>query len=159
MLERHSPPVRYPLQRSRWLLRCWIGALVLSASVLLAWACWGAGFGTARVVRLGWVAVLWMLCVVVAWRALQRQPQGHLHWSGYGWVWETAQQSLPLIGAPVVVLDLQGLLVLRWVDGQGRRLRCVLEWDWAPQDWPGLRRAVYSSVYPAQNAPHGPITG
>lgn len=155
MLERHSPPVQYPLLHSRFLHRLWCCGVLLSAGVLLAWVCMGAGYGQALWIRVGLASILWSLCASSAWYGLQRQPLGSLRWSSQAWTWEESNGlAQTLQGAPVVALDLQWLLVLSWKDGQGRRLRCVLQRDWAPQLWGDVRRAVYSSVHPTQDASH-----
>lgn len=156
MVERHSPALHYPLQPSRFLHRLWWGWLLLSGGVLLTWLGVGAGLGAAFGVRVGGTVVLWLLCAGSAWYGLQRQPSGYLHWSGQAWTWENNGKTRPLQGAPVVSLDLQVLLVLSWQDEQGRRWRCVLQRDWAPQAWGDVRRAVYSSVHPTRDASSQP---
>ena len=156
MFERHSPALQFPLQPSRFLHRLWWVWVFVSAGLLLAWGCLGAGFGLALGGRASLAAFLWVLCAGSAWYGLQRQPQGCLYWSGQAWTWEKQGFSQALDGAPVVVLDLQWLLVLHWRDHQGRALRFVLQRDWAPQAWGDMRRAVYSFVHPMQDANYRP---
>ena len=153
MPQRHSRPVGYPLLRSRQ-LGWWLqGMLVVSGCALLAWGCWGAGHGAALWLRLGLAACLWLVCACCSRYVLRHQPEGTLHWSGTAWAWIGAEtQVLPLQGEPLVVLDMQWLLVLTFVDAEQRAQRFVLQRDWAPQIWADLRRAVYSSAHSPQDA-------
>lgn len=146
--QRHSPAVRYTLQRSRVLRWTWLLAAAAGCVVLLAWAWLGAGYGYAWGWRVGIAAVLWVMCTGCGWQALQRQPAGSLHWNGHLWVWQSETHALELQGAPRIVLDVQGLLVLSFSSGP----RFVLERTWAPQVWAEVRRAVYSSAHPTQDA-------
>lgn len=151
MQERHSAALRYPVQRSWWLRGLWWCLVLLGGGILIAWALAGSGDGVACWMRWGGGAGVWLLCASCAEYGVRCQPQGDLHWSGLGWVWESDGQSLPLLGAPVVVLDLQSLLVLRWPGVERHRLCCVLQRDWSPHAWGDVRRAVYSSVHPPQD--------
>ena len=54
--------------------------------------------------------------------------------------------------APVVVLDLQSLLVMALCIQRGRRQMVVLQRHWAPAAWGDLRRAVYSVAHPTPDA-------
>lgn len=127
--------------------------VAVSGSALLAWGCWGAGHGSALGLRLGLALGLWLVCLGCSRYALLRQPQGTLHWSGMAWTWMGLQgQTWPLQGVPLVVLDMQWLLVLTFVDAEQRTQRFVLQRDWAPPAWTDLRRAVYSSAHSPQDA-------
>lgn len=152
ILLRHSPAVTYPLRRSRLVHGLWLLLMVSSAMVLLLWSWLGAGDGQAWWVRIGAAALVWLLCAGLGWTALQRQPLGALHWSGTAWAWQLNGQSQPLTGVPVVLWDVQWLLVLGFIDERQRMQRLVLQRNWAPHSWADLRRAVYSSAHPPQNA-------
>lgn len=156
MVQRHSPAVRYPLQRSRLLRWLWAWLALCSGTVLLAWFFSGAGYGQARWLRFGGAVLLWLLCTAGGWYALQRSPMGRLHWSGRAWTLEGAGPPLALQGAPLVVLDMQWLLVLTFRDVQQQPQHLVLQRDWAPQAWADVRRAVYSSAHPPQDASSRP---
>ena len=146
--QRHSPAVRYPLQRSRVLRWIWLWMVVVAGVLLIAWIAFGAGHGSTWGWRAGMATVLWALCAGCGWQALQRQPAGSLSWNGRRWVWECETRSRELEGAPRIVLDMQDLLVLNFSGGS----RFVLERTWAPQDWAQVRRAVYSSAHPTPDA-------
>ncbi len=148
---RHSPAVLYPLRPSRLLRILWAAVVASSALVLFLWSLLGAGFGHELWLRVGVSALLWLLCAVLGWQALQQLPQGALQWSGGGWLWEVNGQTRPLPGVPVVIFDLQWLLVLGFVGGHKRTQHFVLQRNWAPHAWMDLRRAVYSSVNPLQD--------
>lgn len=158
VLQRQSPPVRYPLQRSRLLGGVFIGLALSSAAVLLAWGALGAGEGVERGLRVGLALAVWLVCTGGAGCAWQQQPLGVLYWSGLVWVWEYHGQTRALQGPPVVVLDMQAVLVLTFRDVQQRPWRVVLQRDWAPPAWMDLRRAVYSSAHlpPDASSPQAP---
>lgn len=127
--------------------------VAVSGCALLAWGYWGAGHGSALWLRLGLALGLWLVCAGCSGYALHRQPQGAVQWSGRAWTWMGLEgQTRPLQGVPLVVLDMQWLLVLTFVDAEQRTQRFVLQRDWAPQIWADLRRAVYSSAHSPQDA-------
>jgi hypothetical protein len=149
MHPRNSPAVRYPLTirpepRS--------GCVVLAALLIAWWMMWlmqGAGFGELQFLRGVAVACLFTVCAYVGGRAWQQWPQGDLYWNGQGWAWEQGPRVVPLHAGPVVVLDVQWLLVLTWrCPGQGVQ-RFVVMQRTAAHGWSDLRRAVYSPVHPA----------
>jgi len=148
MSQRHSPAVIYPLRHSELLRILWAAVVTCSALVLLFWSWQGAGFGHELWLRVGVSALLWLLCAWLGWQVQQRFPQGALHWTGGCWQWEVNGQVRPLPGVPVVILDLQRLLVVGFVDEHKRTQHFVLQRNWAPHAWMDLRRAVYSSANP-----------
>lgn len=148
MSQRHSPAVIYPLRHSEFLRILWAAVVICSALVLLFWSWQGAGFGHELWLRVGVSGLLWLLCAWLGWQVQQRFPQGALHWTGDCWQWEVNGQVRPLPGVPVVILDLQRLLVLSFVDEHKRTQHFVLQRNWAPHAWMDLRRAVYSSANP-----------
>lgn len=148
MSQRHSPAVIYPLRHSEFLRILWAAVVICSALVLLFWSWQGAGFGHELWLRVGVSGLLWLLCAWLGWQVQQRFPKGALHWTGDCWQWEVNGQVRPLPGVPVVILDLQRLLVLSFVDEHKRTQHFVLQRNWAPHAWMDLRRAVYSSANP-----------
>lgn len=148
MQQRHSPAVSYPLQRSPALYYLWLGAVVAGALVLAAWSLNGAG-GEGRL----WWSVafslgLWGVCSVCGWHALKVQPRGVLRWSGKAWSYGCAGQTHYFSGSPTVVLDVQTLIVVCFIESNQGKQRLVLQREWAPAAWPDLRRALYSPVHP-----------
>ena len=126
----------------------WWVAVVLGAVVLLLWWWNGAGSGSERLALAVFSSVLWLLCAVVSWRALQAQVEGVISWDGVTWIWLCHGQTYRLLEGPQVVMDLQALMVLRCkAEGHGWQ-HWVVQRDWAPHAWIDLRRAVYSSVHP-----------
>lgn len=150
MQRRHSLPVAYPLQHIPGLQRLWRLFMGFNAVVLMLWWWQGAGFGTALWLRVALSVAMWLLCGLWSWRALRSMPLGSLRWNGQCWAWENGMQQCVLHGGPVIVLDMQWLLVITLEDQQLRRQRFVLQRDSAPHQWQDMRRAVYSSVYPTQ---------
>lgn len=149
MPARHSPAVRYPLAAAP---KLWPWGVVFLALLIVWWFVWlmhGAGFGADRWSRGTFSALLLAVCVYVVWQAWKQWPQGHLHWNGMGWTWEYALRSVTLQAAPVVLVDLQWLLVLVWQSPQQEGVqRFVLLQHSARHGWADLRRAVYSPVHP-----------
>ena len=149
MQARHSPAVRYPLPSYRLRLS---GLGFVAAALTIWWCVWislGAGFGQDRWIRALIALVAFGTCTYCGLQAFQRLPQGSLYWSGKAWAWEYGLQSLALPQNPVVLADLQWLLVLAWHCEDGETRRFVLLKRSAPNLWPDLRRAVYSPVHPA----------
>lgn len=152
MSQRHSPAVSYPLHRARSLQVLWGLAVTCAAAVLVAWWFEGAGRGQDLWLRVGFSTVAWLLCAVAGWRALVQMPQGVLQWDGKRWIWIQPAQVEVLQGTPVVVADLQSLLVLHFACGPKGVRRFLLQRNWAPHLWLDLRRAVYSLAYPTHDA-------
>lgn len=146
MTARQSPAVRYPLRDSRWLGTGWLCVALACAVLLVLWIWRGAGSDGAQAWRIAAAVCMAAVCLGLSGRAVCRQPQGLLSWSGREWLWEQAQH-LTALGRPQVLLDLQTLMVVCWEDEQQRRHRLVLEKNCSPALWMDLRRAVYSSVY------------
>jgi len=149
MLQRHSPAVSYPLQLSGWLKGVWSLWALGSALALLLWWWQGAGYGYRQVWVICVSALVYLIACAVSWHAVRRCPQGMLHSTGSGWEWKIgAGQSLSLKNSPLVILDMQSLLVIAFqVDANASTFtqRFVLQRNWAPDAWVDLRRAVYSS--------------
>lgn len=153
MLLRHSPAVSYPLHRSRAMQGVWAIAMLGSAIVLVLWWWQGAGLGWSLGVRVGLSAALWLLCGAWAWQALNQCASGGLRWDGKCWYWVRRGQPLALPASPVVVCDVQWLLIIAFAGEKGKPVqRFVLQRDWAPHDWLDVRRAVYSLAHPASHA-------
>ena len=142
----------YPVHASRVVQWVWCALIGGAALVLMLWWWHGAGLGVARWLRIGISAALFLGCAVVGWQALQRMPKGHLRWDGQRWLWQHGDGEIVMQGAPVVVLDLQSLLVMALCMQRGRRQMVVLQRHWAPAAWGDLRRAVYSVAHPTPDA-------
>mgnify|MGYP003578112851 CR=1 FL=1 len=151
---RSAPSVSYPVGRSRF------GALLLGLG-------WAAGLVSLLVwwwlgPPAGWrhagVALLWLACGVLAWRAHRCTREGQLHWDGAEWCF-----SEGAVGRPVVMealVDLQSVLLLRLAEPDGSS--CA-GWYWVGQDanersWRALRRAVYFRAPEQAHLPPGPVT-
>ena len=154
-MQRHSPSVSYPLQCSGVLRIVWWLSVLGSACVLLLWWWLGAGYGVQQLWVVSVSGLVWLVCSVLGWRALQSQRQGVLRYTGVVWEWVSAKGCLPLKAGPAVLFDVQSLLVIALeVDGveDVSTRRFVLQREWAPDAWADLRRAVYSSNYPTHDA-------
>lgn len=91
------------------------------------------------------------LGTLVAW-SWWRAPEGVLAWDGARWTWAPAGTSVAHEGKVAVVLDLQGLLLVRW------SAPAAGHWLWLQPEgprsrWDALRRAVYSRA--AADTPSG----
>jgi toxin CptA len=133
-----APSVSYPVGRSS-MAGCVLAAVWLAAAAAaLAWSSSGASAW-----KLLLAGGLTLVLGTLAARSWWRGQEGTLAWDGAGWTWATAASPLGKEGSLSVALDLQRLLLVRWVSPHGRR------WFWlqrqASRDqWVALRRAVYS---------------
>ena len=138
-----APPVRYPVQRSLWLVRALALCALLGVLTLLAWG-W-QGVGTRQH---GWqlvfAAALWLAGCMVAWRFWANGVRGVLAWNGQEWTLEALLHAPAVAGTLAVHLDLQAHLWLRWKSGAGEAHWLWLEQRSARGRWSDLRRAVYS---------------
>lgn len=136
-----APSVTYPAGRSS-----------LAGVVMLAvWFAGAAGVALwsvqARTTFAGIAAacVLLFASGVIALHAWWRSPQGFLAWDGAGWTWTA--DATHHAGEPLVALDTQRLLLVRW-RAEGRARWLWLERGRQPLRWDDLRRAVYSRPTP-----------
>lgn len=154
MSTRHSPAVSLRLRRP-WGLFGVCAALGLAAAlVLLVWSWQGAGQpGLGRWLRLGLAWGSWSVGLLLAWEGGRRLPQsGWLRWDGQAWAWEThtAQRRWPM--GPEVLLDLQQAMLLVFRPAAEPAQYFWLSRSWSPGEWLALRRAVYSSANPGEDA-------
>lgn len=132
----HAPAVTYPVGRSSF-RACVSAALWLAGlSVVLAWGLSTAD-GRGMAVALSLCLVTGLLAIMDWWRS----GGGQLAWLADGWqlrLGETLHH-----GAPLVVMDYQGCLLLLW-ESEQRRSWLWLDRRASPRYWDALRRAVYS---------------
>lgn len=152
-----APSVSYPVGRSRWLAGCLALLWVAGGAALAAW-CLQAPVGW----RQGLGGAVWAGCGAVALVAWLRSPAGTLAWDGARWTWAPGPDAFA--GTPVLALDLQSRLLLRWAGEDGGRLWLWTERKAAPAYWDALRRAVYSranttapGAAPAPDAAQPPV--
>jgi hypothetical protein len=137
----NAPPVAYPLGRSHFqgvaLGVLWLAGLGVTVGwwLVAPGLDWRIGVATAAVAAAG----------VAAWVGWRSVPVGQLHWDGQVWRWESQgyQSGTPVL-ALSVVLDLQGVMLIRLANHDHAGM-----WLWAqrtsfPERWLDLRRAVYS---------------
>ena len=144
----NAPSVSYPVARPLLVGLVVAGLWVAGAAVAVAWTLtahapgWRQAAATLAVVAGG-------IHALVAW---MHSATGDLHWDGAGWSVPGAASG----GSLQVALDLQHLLLVRWV-GAGDSRWLWLERQRCPQRWRDLRRAVYSPAgpmaLPADQAP------
>jgi toxin CptA len=132
-----APSVTYPVGRSAFAAR-FHGAIALLG--LLAVAAWGfqSSGGWRPAAGLGAVLAAAAYAVWSWWRT----PAGTLRWDGADWRWQ--EQGADSAGIPVLSLDLQSRMLLRFRPHEG-----PVRWLWVerasdPSHWDALRRAVYS---------------
>jgi len=133
----NAPAVTYPVGRSS--IQGVLG-LVLWLAGAAATTAWAVTTPHALL-----AAAAACVCIAVAGLAAVswwRSPTGELHWSCDGW--QLDLQGQPLCGEPVVALDLQASLLLRWRASPGAGGWLWLDRASAPGRWDDLRRAVYS---------------
>ncbi len=149
---RDAPPVTLPAGRSpsgAFFSRGLPLALALAGVGLSGLWAWEVQGGPVWPPLLGLAA--WLVYAAWAWVGSQselRDSAGALAWDGEAWYWRDADDgSASSRVAPVVCLDLQGLMLLRLVplDPQAG----PQQWLWLtrgrdPGRWRALRRALYS---------------
>ncbi|MBX3586572.1 MAG: hypothetical protein KF796_08000 [Ramlibacter sp.] len=142
----NAPSVTYPVGRSRF--SAGLMAIVWCAG-LAATGAWALQAGETGW-RLGLMVAVVLLSGGWALHAHHTAPAGLLRWDGQAWSWRgPAPQDEA--GQPVVALDLQRWLLLRWTGGRHSR------WFWlarasAPAQWRALRRAVHARARVAGSA-------
>ena len=138
-----APSVTHPVGRSRVAGAAALALWLLAFAGVAVWA-WQVPASAWRM--LGATSVLAAAGAIAA-RAWSMSPQGSLAWGSEGWRWSARCTAASECGEPEVILDFQGVMLLRW-QGAG-----VL-WFWVerrarPASWEDLRRAVYSRARPA----------
>lgn len=147
---RYAPAVRFPVDRSRFLLRVLLAQILLAAAGLALWSLTGTS-------GQGWrVIAAWVLWLLVSFQALffwRRSTLGELVWDGRCWAFQfdKAQEPLPLAGEPRVHWDLQSLILVSITDNAGGSYWLWLHRSRRPERWADLRRALYSRA----SAPEG----
>ncbi len=133
----NAPAVTYPVGRSSIQGALGLVLWLLGLAAIIAWA---LTWPDARLVAAA--ASLCAAAAALAAVAWWRTEAGDLQWDGDDW--QLRLRGRADGGKPVVALDLQVCLLLRWngVDSAGG-------WLWldrasAPARWDDLRRAVYS---------------
>jgi len=136
-----APSVSYPVGRSRF-----AGALLLCAWLLGGVACvaWRLASPPSGLRSAAAAAALALAAGIAVWQ-WWRMPTGILSWDQEQWSWRGAHMAAG--ASPQVSLDLQHWILLRW--DAGRRSSWLwLERTSRPDQWPDLRRAVYSRARP-----------
>jgi toxin CptA len=133
----NAPAVTYPVGRSSIQGALCLVLWLLGLAATIAWAM------TVPDIRL--VAPAAALCAAVAAPAALawwRTEAGALQWDGDDW--QLHLRGPAAGGKPLVALDLQGALLLRWKEAGGAGGWLWLDRASAPARWDDLRRAVYS---------------
>lgn len=113
---------------------------LLGVAATLAWWSaaashdWRPGLGVGAVLLSGWGL----------WHGVRRLPKGMLRWDGQAWSWQVHGALALSLPAPQVVLDLQGLMLIRW---SGQSDLPSFLWVDAASDtahWLDLRRALHA---------------
>jgi hypothetical protein len=130
------------LQAALWLL---------GAAAALGWMLAAPVFGPAQALA----ACLLLATAVAGLRGWRATPSGQLGWDGQHWRWDSAQ-SVPALpeGVLAVHLDLQTLVLARFVPARGRAVWLWLECSALPGRWHALRCALHARTAKA-DAPVG----
>jgi toxin CptA len=136
-----APSVSYPVGRSRFAGALLLGIWVLGLGTCIAWRLGSPASGWRPAVA----AIILATMGAVAARCWWHTPAGMLTWNQEQWGWMGGNTAGGTI--PVVSLDLQHWLLLRWGPARGAT------WLWLerasrPEQWADLRRAVYSRATP-----------
>lgn len=136
----HTPPtVEYPVGPSRGFRWAWSLLWALAVSVQILWL-WSAGPGEWA----PWIGLLVTLTTAVAaTRVGSVVRAGVLVWDTDTWWCEHGAERIS--GQVVSELDLQRLLLLRFVSDAGLHRWLCLERGSAPARWLALRRAVFAN--------------
>ena len=139
-----APPVRYPVKPSQLRRVCEGGVFILA---LLCITFWVYQAEPSRLQVLG-ALCLCMTALAFMVRSMADAREGELVWDGANWMLHsTVPGEFVCAGGRTlhVVLDLQGILLLRWRPvGVWRSEWIWLERHSASSDWHMLRCAVYS---------------
>ncbi len=133
----NAPAVTYPVGRSSIQGSLALVLWLLGVAATIAWA-----LTSPDVWRVAAAASLCTVAAVLAALAWWRTGTGEVQWNADGWQLRLRGQAGD--GKPVVVLDLQGSLLLRWHATRGAGGWLWLDRSSAPARWDDLRRAVYS---------------
>lgn len=133
----NAPAVTYPVGRSSIQGLLCLVIWLLGVAVILTWAV--ASPGAARLAAASVLSVMVSALAATAW---WRTPCGELQWSTN--TWQLQLDGGCTAGQPLVAMDLQCSLLLRWRPDCG-----PAGWLWVdrasvPARWDDLRRAVYS---------------
>ena len=140
----HAPSVCIPVGRCVFLRRLYQILTLLTSALLLSWT-WVQPWHSGMLIAVVGSTV----CAVFGWRAIQQT--GALTWTGQQWqlvVDHSSSPTPPITGAIDVCLDLQTVLLLRYVPSSGQGPR-GMRWLWCqcPEDqalWQDFRRAVFA---------------
>ena len=141
MADMHTAPaVDYPVGPARWFRRAWTMVWLFALAVSLLWI-WQAGPGE-RGPWLGLIAAF--VGALVATHVESVVGSGSLVWDAKAWWWEHG--SARTSGLVTLELDLQDLLLLRFVPDSGKQ-----HWFWIERGpdlvrWLALRRAVRATA-------------
>ncbi|GAB3494592.1 hypothetical protein GCM10027399_15620 [Curvibacter fontanus] len=135
-----APAVSYPVGRSSMRTACLLSPWLLAGLVCAAWALQSDLFSTAH----GLALLLWLSGARLVHAALSRPAEGLLAWDGQNWNWESP--GMQSAGQVHRRLDWQRGLLLEFLPLAGRSFWLWVERGTAPQQWEGLRRAVYAPV-------------
>ncbi len=138
-----APSVSYPVGRSRSTASALIGIWVISACFACAWRYQM----NSNLDESGWRQWLLLLALVLAgvclWRELQMKVSAELRWDGQHWFVKTdASDTVSLLEG--IHLDLQRLMLVRFVPAEASSQWLWLERGGAPERWLALRRALYA---------------
>lgn len=137
-----APSVCYPVKRTVrtaclygtcWLLGC------------LATVAWLVAVPRIAVVPHGLMALWVFISGAVLWCRWMEQPSGSLGWDGQHWRWHGRDCSAELPeGALAISLDLQQMVLVRFVPAAGKNLWLWLDATLEPAFWHSLRCALKS---------------
>jgi len=133
----NAPAVTYPVGRSSIQGALGLVIWLLGVAVITAWAMTSPDVGLLTVAYgLSLLAAVW---AAIAWK---RSAAGELQWNCETWQLHLCDRTAG--GHPMVALDLQGSLLLRWRADHGAEGWLWLDRASALARWDDLRRAVYS---------------
>ncbi len=140
MSTRNAPSVSYTVGRSRFLVLGMVFVWLLGVAATLAWWSaaashdWRPGLGAAAVLLSGWAL----------WHGVRHLPKGMLRWDGQSWSWHEQEALALSLPAPQVVLDLQGLMLIRWPGQTDLPSFLWVDATSDPARWLDLRRALHA---------------
>ncbi len=135
----YTPPtVEYPVGPSHWFRWVWGLLWALTLTIQMAWL-WRAGPGQWA----PWIGLLVALVgAIVATRVGSVVRAGTVVWDTSTWWWEHGSERSS--GQMTFELDLQKVILLRFVSDAGACHWFWLECGSAPLRWLALRRAVFA---------------
>lgn len=147
MTERHSPSVHYPIRRPFFWRKVLLVVWCIACVGLLVWLLQDSnqrGQLWVKVVAAGLALGLAAFGIRKSWHDA---VCGYVCWDGRAWYWQDGAGVNSAVHTVQVLLDLQTVMLVKWVTVDGRRCDGWVHQLESTDAWGDFRRAVYSSSH------------